>query len=416
MTGLRQRGGRATALGVLVALAALAATTAAASARSAANRPCAVPASAQNVPGRTPAYNLSVSTERTSCAIGLKVMRAFHRCRGEGHAQCRKKILGGWSCAARKIPGASLGIPVVLFGTFVCTSRTRAVHGGYQENTPRCLGAASRDPLRRCANPTRTMYPDLDQVEAHGLDAGSAGCDPIAALGACVFGVSERRATRRFALIGDSHTFHWRAALALVSQVEQWRGYTVAAGGCFFSAVTSSFADFCDQYYQTVLDWLRDHPEVDTVFMSSNADTPVAVPAGETYESFKFGGFRDAFEALPPSVKHVIVLRDTPASSQATFDCMARAEAEHRRPGTSCPLARSVALRDDLAVDTVKLLGNPRYQSIDLTDYFCGPRDCYPAIAGVRVNADIFGHLTATYMRTLGPYLLREVRRLQAGW
>ena len=413
MTGLHRRGGLVIAL---VAVAVLAAAPAAPSAQSARNRPCAVPASAQNVPGGTPAYNLTVSADRTSCAVALKVMQAFHRCRGEGHSQCGRTVLGRWSCAARKIPGASLGLPVVLFGTFVCTSGNRAVHGGYQENTPRCLGAASRDPLHRCANPTRTMYPDLDEVEAHALDDGSAGCDPIAALGACVFGVSERAATRRFARIGDSHTFHWRAALALVSQVEQWRGYTVAAGGCFFSAVTSAFADFCEEYYQTVLAWLRDHPNVDTVFMSSNADTPVAVPAGETYESYKLAGFADAFAALPPTVKHLVVLRDTPASSQATFDCMARAETAHKRPGTSCPLARSVALRDDIAVDTVKQLANPRYESIDLTNYFCGARDCYPVIAGVRVNADIFGHLTATYMRTLGPYFLREVRRLQAGW
>lgn len=416
MKRLRHRGGRAIALAVFVALAALAATTAARSAPPATNRPCAVPARAENLPGGTPAYNLTVSAERTSCAVALKVMQAFHRCRGEGHSQCKQKVLGRWSCAARKIPGASLGLPVVLFGTFVCTSGTRAVHGGYQENTPRCLGAASRDPLRRCSNPTRTIYPDLDEVEAHGLDAGSAGCDPGPVPGACVFGVSAREAKRQFALIGDSHTFHWRAALALVTQVERWRGYTVAAGGCFFSAVTSAFIPDCETYYQTVLAWLRDHPAVDTVFMSSNADTPVLLPEGQTYESFKVAGFSEAFAALPPSVKHVVVLRDTPASSQATFDCMARAEAEHKRPGTTCPLQRSVALRDDLAVDTVKLLGNPRYQSIDLTDYFCGPRDCYPAIAGVRVNADIFGHLTATYMRTLGPYLLREIRRLQAGW
>jgi hypothetical protein len=416
MRELRQRGGRAIALSVLVALAVLAAATPVQSAPSAKNRPCAVPARAENIPGGTPAYNVTLSAERTSCAVALKVTQAFHRCRGEGHSQCAKKLLGRWSCVVRKIPAASLGLPVVVFRTFACSAGTSVVHGGYQENTPRCLGAASRDPLHRCANPTSTMYPDLDEVETHALVAGSAGCDPIAALGACVFGASEREATRRFALIGDSHTFHWRAALALVSQVEKWRGYTVAAGGCFFSAVTSAFADFCDQYYQTVLVWLRDHPEVDTVFMSSNADTPIAVPAGETYESYKFAGFAEAFAALPPSVKHLVVLRDTPSSSQATFDCMARAEAEHKRPGTSCPLARSVALRDDLAVDTVKQLGNPRYQSIDLTNYFCGARDCYPVIAGVRVNADVFGHLTATYMRTLGPYLLREIRRLQTGW
>jgi hypothetical protein len=419
MTGLRHHGAGASALSVLVALAALVASAAAHGAQGvqgAANKSCRVPASVESLPGGTPAYNLTVSASRTSCAVALAVVQAFHRCRGEGRSRCTRKVLARWSCAARKIPGTSLGLPIVRFSTFVCRSGASAVHSGYQENGPHCLGAASRDPLRRCSNPTRTMTPDLDEIEAHALAAGSAGCDPIAALGACVFGVSDREAQRRFALIGDSHTFHWRAALALVSQVERWRGYTVAAGGCFFSAVTAAFSPICDQYYGTVLAWLADHPEVDTVFMSSNADTPVGVPAGETYDSFKFGGFRDAFAAMPASVKHLVVLRDTPASSPATFDCMARAQAEHKRPGTTCPLARSVALRADLAVDTVKQLRDPRYEYIDMTHYFCGRRDCYPVIGGVRVNADIFGHLTATYMRSLGPYLLRDVRRLAARW
>jgi hypothetical protein len=231
-----------------------------------------------------------------------------------------------------------------------------------------------------------------------------------------VFGAGDRDATRRFALVGDSHTIHWRAALAVVARAEHWRGYSLTGVGCFFSAVVASFFAPCQSYYDDTLRFFQEHPEIDTAFMTSNADTPVDVAPGETEAAVKVDGFRRAWAALPPTVRHIVVLRDTPRSTQATFDCMARAQAAGRPLGTTCALARSIALRDDLGVEAVKQLHAARYESIDMTRYFCGLRSCYPVIAGARVNADGLGHLTVTYMRTAGPYLLREVRRLEAGW
>lgn len=377
---------------------------------------CVLTPRAQQPPGGTPAYALTVSARATACTTATRVMQAFHRCRGEGGSRCARPILGRWRCTGQSRTGPSLGLPVARYGTFACRSRGRRVTGTYQENGPSCLGAAARDPLRPCVNPTATVTPDLDELEPHALDLGSAGCDPTVVPGACAFGAGDRNATRHVAIVGDSHTVHWRAALALVAQVERWRGYSFTGTGCFFSTAAIAFRPDCAEYLDGVLGWFGDHPEVDTVFVTSNADTPVAVPAGETNANFKIAGFQEAFKALPATVRHIVVLRDTPASSQQTFDCMARAQAAAERPGTTCPLARNAALRDDLAVAAVKQLRAPRYEYIDMTHYFCGSRDCYPVIAGVRVNADIFGHLTATYMRSLGPYLLRTIRRLAERW
>jgi hypothetical protein len=46
----------------------------------------------------------------------------------------------------------------------------------------------------------------------------------------------------------------------------------------------------------------------------------------------------------------------------------------------------------------------------------CGNASCYPVVGGTLVNGDQFGHLRMTFSRTLGPYLLRAVRRLEASW
>ena len=153
------------------------------------------------------------------------------------------------------------------------------------------------------------------------------------------------------------------------------------------------------------------------MFVTSNADTPVAVPDGQTSDEVKIDGFRRAWQALPKTVRHIVVLRDLTVSTDATRDCVYTVVAAGtQRPGPACALARSVALRKDLGVATVRALRSGRYQQIDLSDFVCGRTACAPVVGGVLVNGDIFGHLNATFMRTLGPYLLRALRRLQAGW
>jgi hypothetical protein len=385
-------------------------------ARAAAARPCRLALHDEQLPGGTAAYAVTVSAQRVSCALATRVMRSFHRCRGDGHTRCHRRLLGAWHCGAGKRLGPPLGQPIVYFGSASCRSGRRRVTTTWQENFPLCYGAAARDPLHPCRNATTTMYPDFDDVEDQAFLNGSSGCDPGIVGGACTSGVDEPHARRHVALIGDSHTFHWRAALALVAQVQSWRVYSIAAGGCFFSKVTGAFLPDCESYYNDVLAFLRSHPEVDTVFTTSNADTPVAVPEGQTNASFKIDGFERAWAELPPTVKHVVVLRDTTVSTPERFDCLAAALAAGSRPGVACALERPLALREDFAAAAVAQAGNPRYQAIDLSPFFCDSQLCYPVIGGVRVNQDTFGHLTPTYMRTLGPYLLRALRRLQARW
>jgi hypothetical protein len=243
-------------------------------------------------------------------------------------------------------------------------------------------------------------------------------CDPGFVPGACLFGFLDEAKTRGyFAVVGDSHVVHWRAALGTVAAVERWRGYSLAVGGCFFSAAARLFLESCEGFYRETLAWFAEHPEVSTVFVTSNADTPVAVASGQTYLGVKVDGFRRAWQALPKTVKHIIVIRDGTISSPATFECVTRTIASGtQRLATACPLPRSVALRPDAGVATVQQLRAPRYQYIDLTQFMCGDRNCYPVVGGTAVNQDIYGHLNTTFSRTLGPYLLRDLRKLMADW
>lgn len=116
-------------------------------------------------------------------------------------------------------------------------------------------------------------------------------------------------------------------------------------------------------------------------------------------------------------MKHVIHIRDNPLTSPSAFDCVQRVIAEGRvAPGTACAEGRGYGVRWDTAVSTARILRSTRYQHVDLTEFFCDEALCFPVIGGARVYRDPWGHLTTAYARTLGPYLLRKVRRLMRSW
>jgi hypothetical protein len=248
------------------------------------------------------------------------------------------------------------------------------------------------------------------------LDPSTTGCEltsqdpePV-----CEFGVSARRAKAHIALVGDSHALHWRAAVEVVADARRWRGHSITTAACPFSAVVSQmlpgFTELCIPWYSQARRWFRDHPEVSTVFVSQKVQPPLATVPGRTPAQVEAAGFRRAWSTLPRTVKRVVILRDVPDPADDTFECVDAALATGSpRLAAACPTPRSTALRPDVAVATARQLKSRRYRVIDLTNLFCTPRNCYPVIGGVQVYADAFGHITAAYMRTVAPYLLRRL-------
>lgn len=282
---------------------------------------------------------------------------------------------------------------------------------------PKCFGAAARDPRHPCSNPTRSVYPAEYSVASHPY---TTSCKLLHEQPApvCTFGASAGRATKHIALIGDSHALQWRAALETAARGARWRGYSITTAACVFSDASehllTGFREACDPWYRDAKAWFRRHPEVSTLFVSQYAPTPILTPPGQTYGGVRLAGYQRAWRALPKTIKHVIVIRDTPATTDAARSCVrAVLAAGTQAPGPVCATPRGPALRWDTAVSAATALRSRRYGSVDLTDFFCDARQCYPVIGGVRVYNDN-DHITAAYARTLAPYVLRRVRALTA--
>jgi hypothetical protein len=322
----------------------------------------------------------------------------------------RAALLGSALAAAAIAVAAVLGAGPVAAASAAASAATAAPH---------CYGAAAHDPSNPCPNPVLSAYPAEGSVASfpYTTDCKLVHEQPGPV---CTFGVSAAQAKAHIALIGDSHALHWRAALEDAAHTMHWRGYSITTAGCIFSAASrylpAGFRADCDPWYRAATAWFRQHPEVSTVFVSQFAPTPVVPPAGESYGVTKVTGFQRTWRALPKTVKHIIVIRDTPATTDAARACVRTVlAAGTQAPGPACETPRSVALRWDTAVTAATDLHSPRYGSVDLTDFFCDRSNCEPVIGGVRVYNDD-DHITAVYSRTLAPYLVRKVRALMTTW
>jgi hypothetical protein len=285
------------------------------------------------------------------------------------------------------------------------------------EARQRCFGAASRDTRKPCSNPqlTYAVVPKPDDA----VITPNIPCTPLRPVELiipCEFGVPAAEARNTVALIGDSHAAHWRAALEVVSQAVKWRGVSITRSGCPYTRATArldppSRRAACVRWNQQVPRWLAANPKISTVFVVAHYDSSVVVADPANQYSAKMTGYTRAWQALPRSVKRVIVIRDTPKSTPDTLNCVRAAIAKRKDAGVTCELARSEALGRDPAASAAAKDPTKRVQSIDMTSFFCSTSNCFPVVGGALVYKDI-SHLTDVFASSLGPYLLRKIRAL----
>src|SRR4051812_45205204 len=129
-----------------------------------------------------------------------------------------------------------MGTPRILFALIVCVLALTGSVAGAQAATPRCYGAASRDPLRPCVNPRLTLR--VTPTPEDALQIPNSPCDRLEkqdVVWPCTFGVPEQDAKHTVALIGDSHASAWRAALQPIALERKWRGISITHTSCAFS-------------------------------------------------------------------------------------------------------------------------------------------------------------------------------------
>lgn len=301
-------------------------------------------------------------------------------------------------------------VAIVLVAASYSLARTSATQ------RPKCFGAAARDPVHRCRN--RRLDHTVIPKPVNALLQPNAPCSVIEltdVLYVCQFGRRARAAIGTVALVGDSHASHWRAGLEVMARRRRWRGVSITQDACPLSkanlVIVKRKRKPCLDWRKATFEWFEDHPEVSIVFVSGHTGVKAAVRDGEDAFEAQVSGFLEAWRALPASVRRIVVIRDTPRTATGTHACVERAIRRRERAGTRCAVSRRRYLARDPAAVAARRLSSDRVEVIDMSRYFCGRRLCYPVIGGALVHKDV-GHITRVYSATLGPYLLREYRRL----
>lgn len=279
---------------------------------------------------------------------------------------------------------------------------------------PHCFGAAARDPSEPCENDDLRLSVQPPPARARVL------LDPYCdrqthpkLLTTCTFGAAAGDAKGNFALIGDSHASSLKIPLEVVTLGKRWRGTSIIRATCPATQAAKPIlrtrlrARQCVQWNDQVLDWLADHREVQTVFLSAFAGAQVGRVGGQGMFATMKAGYRDEIRRLLRLVRRVVVIRDIPIAAPGHLACVSRVIEAGEEPGPACTLRRSSAVRPDPLVEAARGL-NARVKIIDLTDRFCDDDECFSVIGGALVHHDRT-HMTTAFGATLGPFILRAL-------
>ena len=300
------------------------------------------------------------------------------------------------------------------------TSAQAALESALASDDP-CRGAGSLDPELRCPPARGSIIPgpalaETDRGPAYaeqntGEDCASEDDDdyPVTT---CTLGDPEGKFA--VALIGNSHASHWAPALVEIAVLRHWRITTYLAAGCATAKTEPDWdsgedsAEDCLRWNRQVMDALRADPP-DLVVVSNRTSNPAE---GEedlesSYGAWEAGYGRTLLE-LSAMKKPVVVLRDTPAAENADLESPPECVATRRDPN-DCSGPREDWVPVDPAADAAAAMAGRGISVIDLNDYLCTLDTCTSVVGGVIAYRD-HSHMTATFNRTLAPYLDEEIQ------
>lgn len=238
---------------------------------------------------------------------------------------------------------------------------------------------------------------DLPEIYHHGCIQNGQEGTAHAAVKVCEDDVPGARAT--VVLSGGSHVVQWWPALEIVAERNAWELVVIDKSGCRLTADRDASRGM--DHYQSCYDWneaafdeiVRRAPDAVVTLGSTTKTLGEETPPGMV----------DVWADLGEAGVPVVALRDTTRFRESVPDCLER---EGMLP-VECGQPRDEVLTGEFPqVDDVP--GSVAF--VDMTPYLCTDDVC-PAIIGDVVVYRDSSHVSATYMRTLAPYLEAELRR-----
>ncbi|MGH2859636.1 MAG: acyltransferase family protein [Solirubrobacteraceae bacterium] len=265
--------------------------------------------------------------------------------------------------------------------------------GHTQQDPSDCAGAAALDPRHRCP---RLNSGDRVAPLPGALPDDTGGAYACYAylrrpMHPCVYG-SRRRGAVRVALIGDSHAAALLAALEPQLDALRWRLTVFVGQACGW--MPPALSPDCPGLRLIRHDLLHDHYAIVIATELRQYTTSVAQHL-------------EAMRPVAATGARIVVVQDDPSVSAASTACVDRITYS---PAGGCGTSVGIAYRDpDLLARAARRIHGAVV--IPTRRYFCRDGFCPATIGNVIVYRDTAAHVTASYARTLSPYLVEAIER-----
>ncbi len=251
------------------------------------------------------------------------------------------------------------------------------------------------NPLRARADRSRAFY--------DGCLVGISGTNS----NRCLYG--DPHGKRTLILFGDSHAMQYFAPLEELANKNDWRLIALTKAECtpgevkIRSMVANREYSQCDAWRQETLERIEEGGSRATVVMSGDTAYTAYGPNGEELSgranaNALEAGYIATLKRIQGAGLQTVVIRDTPASASDVPSCVSE-DLGHLE---ACAFPR---VHDwNLEFDDRAAKANPNTHLIDVTAEICPGELCRAVIGNALVYRDK-SHLTATFARTLSPWI-----------
>ena len=262
--------------------------------------------------------------------------------------------------------------------------------------------AVRPSPLRAAADKSRLYY--------EGCLVGISGTNS----NRCLYG--DPKGKRTLILFGDSHAMQFFPPLLELAEEHHWRMIALTKAECppaevkVISKITTDEYSQCDAWRQESLRHrIEQSGRHATVVMSSETDyTPLAADGRELSGAAASEAMEAGYVATLRRIRRygagTVVIKDTPRSPRDVPGCVS----EHLDNLRECAFRVQEGGADDFEARAVERV--PGAHLIDVNSKICPTEELCRAVIGNALVYQDNSHLTATFARTLSPWIGHGLR------
>ena len=223
----------------------------------------------------------------------------------------------------------------------------------------------------------------------------------------CSYG--SQRSSQVAVLFGDSHAAHWFPALERLATEQNWKLLSFTKSGCP-SAMHEPYSELLGRAYAECTEWREN--ALDLISQLDPRLTFVSNSYGHVTDTAEGPGkwqhqISEVLARLAKISGRVVIISDTPRPNRSAPDCLSHAEWRKLQPEKHCLVKEAAPLATRVRIaETKAAAAFDNVSTIDLIQQICPEAPCPVFSEGIIKFSDDH-HMTATYSRSLKPYLAK---------